>query len=537
MSLVDSKHQILNTGLTQHSAFLPSMESAAALRRTGWQQTAFSVFLNLFTASQIPYAISTMGWTWGIIIYTLMVTSNWWGGHMLIKSCVRADAYSWRDLGHAAFGYHGGLVVDYLQTIGIVLMGMLQTQNAGGYWGQAFPMVESVCSWWWILINALPLLIFFQIPSFGGTNVMKYATGLTVVCVLWRMALYLALMGYYGKYPYTCYGGQSTTSIFTGTCNMIYTFSVTNVLPEMMREMTKPQEMHRSWDLANYVAMPLFTLFGFWGFYLYGVFNQQATFSVQFQADNTNLLVYNIFALIGNLLPSVYNQLAVFMKVELSLGVMPTDWWTITSPEWARFPRIPPVVFRFVFRSCVLAVYVFVAEGLLSDGIGNIQGLIGAVAVAAFSFYLPWVIHWRIFRYEITPFTKIVCAFFFTLGVGAAIGGAIASGASMADMSGGFMVFPDDICSANAFYMGKFGGGGVDNPEDNGAFSKATGPGTFHDTFYTQTCLGPSVRLECAQPDVHCCAWDDDKGGVVCAPQAAHSLAAGNMSSMHAFLA
>lgn len=227
---------------------------------------------------------------------------------------------------------------------------------------------------------------------------------------------------------------------------------------------------------------------------------------------------------------------------------MPTDWWKITSPEWARYPRIPPVVFRFVFRTCVLAVYVFVAEGLLSDGIGNIQGLIGAVAVAAFSFYLPWLIYWRLHRHEMSVLSKVVCAFWFLLGLASAIGGAIASGSSMADMSGGFMVFPDDICSANAFYMGVFGGGGVNNPDNLGAFSKATGPGTFHDTFYTQACLGPSVRLECAQPDVHCCAWDDDKDGVVCcAPtdencqawevEALRSYASGNASASLRFVA
>jgi amino acid permease len=204
----------------------------------------FGVFLNLFTASQIPYAISTMGWGWGLTIFTLMLLSNWWGGHVLVDACCKTDTYTWRDLGTAAFGRGGGLFIDYLQTIGIVLMGMLQTQNAGGYWGQAFPDA-TVCSWWWIMINSLPLLIFFQIPSFGGTSIMKYATMLTVVCVAWRMVLYFSLMGYHGPYPYKCYGGQTWSSILTGTCNMIYTFSVVNILPEMMREMTNPKESIR----------------------------------------------------------------------------------------------------------------------------------------------------------------------------------------------------------------------------------------------------------------------------------------------------
>jgi len=358
---------------------------------------------------------------------------------------------------------------------------------------------------------------FFQIPSFGGTNIMKYATYLTVICVVWRMILYFSLMGYHGKYPYTCYGGQTLTSTLTGTCNMIYTFSVTNVLPEMMREMTNPREMHRSWFISQCFAMPLFMVFGFWGFYLYGVFNQQATFSVQFPATSTALMVYNIFALVGNLLPSVYNQLAVFLKVELQLGVMPTDWWSMSFPELAILPRVPPVVFRFFFRSTVLAIYVLTAMAFLSDGIGNIQGLVGALSVAAFSFYLPWVMYWRVHRHEMRVSMKVACAFWFTLGFGAAVAGAVASGMEMMKMSGGFFTFPQSICGANSFYMGVWGGGGVKkNPLHDGAFSDRKGPGSFHDTFYAATCRADGIRIDCAQPNLHCCDWDENQQQVIC---------------------
>jgi len=306
---------------------------------------------------------------------------------------------------------------------------------------------------------------------------------------------------------------------------MIYTFSVTNILPEMMREMTNPREMHKSWAAAQAVAMPLFTLFGFWGFYLYGLFNQQATFSVQFSPGNPWMIAYNIFALFGNLLPSVYNQLAVFLKVELSLGVMPTDWWGISFPEYAIFPKIPPVLFRFVFRTVVLVVYVFFATATLSMGIGNIQGLIGALAVAGFSFYLPWILYWKVFNQEMSTIMKVVCFFWFGLGLGAAIMGTVASGSSMAQMSGGFFVFPEDICPANSFYMGVFGGGGAKNDDRAGAFSKSKGPGSFYQTFYKNTCHPPElggdgdVNFDCAQPDVHCCSWDFNASMVTCQAQ------------------
>ena len=121
------------------------------------------------------------------------------------------------------------------------------------------------------------------------------------------------------------------------------------------------------------------------------------------------------------MLPYVYNQIALFLKVELTLGVMLTDWWSVSLPEHARFPSIPPVLFRFFVRCFVLAIYVFFAVATLSMGIGNIQGLIGALAGAGFSFCRPWILYWRVFRNEMSLGRKGNCFFWFMLGVSAAI--------------------------------------------------------------------------------------------------------------------
>merc|ERR1712107_134535 len=279
--------------------------------------------------------------------------------------------------------------------------------------------------------------------------------------------------------------------------------------------------MHKSWFISQVFAMPLFTLFGFWGFYLYGIFNQQATFSVQFSAQNPFMITYNIFALVGNLLPSVYNQLAIFLKVELQLGVMPTDWWKISFPEWARFPSIPPVVFRFLFRTAVLVVSVFTALATLTDGIGNIQGLVGALAVAAFSFYLPWLMYWRVFQHEMSIRMKMACAFWFILGFGVSVAGTYTSIIEMTKMSGGFLKFPETACAENSFYMGVWGGGGVySNKHKHGAFSRDKGEGSFYATFYQQACHAKDgidgVNILCAQPDLHCCSWNTESQAVLC---------------------
>ena len=48
----------------------------------------------------------------------------------------------------------------------------------------------------------------------------------------------------------------------------------------------KAERDARELGCCSIVAMPLFTLFGYWGYYLYGLFNQGDTFGAQFSPDN-----------------------------------------------------------------------------------------------------------------------------------------------------------------------------------------------------------------------------------------------------------
>lgn len=155
---------------------------------------------------------------------------------------------------------------------------------------------------------------------------------------------------------------------------------------------------------------------------------------------------------------------------------------------------------------------------VLSDGIGNIQGLIGALAVAAFSFILPWIIYFILFKEESATWFKVVTLFFFATGLIAALVGAVASAKSMGQMSAGLFKFDQADCQQNAFFMGEFGGSDIVNPKHQGAFSHDQGEGSFYATFYNWTCGidgSHPVRFECAQPE-GCCIWDHAKQKVVC---------------------
>mmetsp|Transcript_3689 Transcript_3689/g.9378 ORF Transcript_3689/g.9378 Transcript_3689/m.9378 type:complete len:553 (+) Transcript_3689:75-1733(+) len=516
----------VDVGLLAHGSLLQSLLSApqsnagaslrislaeAHLRRGSWPQAALNILFSMFAASQIPFAIAQMGWVGGIILFWTLCLCSWWSGHVLTDCCVRSEAYTWHDLGHAAFGRSGALLVEVLQTVGIVLTGMVQTQGAASVWQQAFPQVP-LCASEWILVNVAPYLLFLQIPSFGDSGLLGVASVLTVILTFWRVGMFLFLLDDWGSYEHVCYGGQTFSTVLSGVANMMFTFGVKNVMPEMTREMAVPSEMHKSWALANAIAIPIYAVFGFWGMYAFGIFNQGAGFVLQFK-DIPVVRAYNMASAVIGYLPLVYGQICIFLKVELKLGVLPTDWCRNTRPELNRCRCMPPMLFRLIFRLTVVSTYVFVAEALLGVGLGSFASLVGAISVSAFSFYLPWVLYLRFFWREMSCWRKALYLLWVLFGVAMAALGTYSSIKEMSNMavSGLFSA----QCRQNAFYMGQFNT--VDSLGDGG-YSNSTRPGSFYDTFYKAACTsldGSEANINCAQYGA-CCAFDEEAKRIAC---------------------
>ena len=74
------------------------------VRQCTRNQAAFNIFLYMFGATQIPYAIGQMGWTWGTVFMVTMSVSSYHSGHLLADICVRRRAYSWPAIGFLGFG-------------------------------------------------------------------------------------------------------------------------------------------------------------------------------------------------------------------------------------------------------------------------------------------------------------------------------------------------------------------------------------------------------------------------------------------------
>ena len=55
------------------------------------------------------------------------------------------------------------------------------------------------------------------------------------------------------------------------------------MMPEEVREMTAPHEIHSAYDLAYAFALPLYFVLGYGGFYYFGIFNSGANMLLNFR--------------------------------------------------------------------------------------------------------------------------------------------------------------------------------------------------------------------------------------------------------------
>ena len=453
------------------------------MRQCTRNQAAFNIFLYMFGATQIPYAIGQMGWLWGSVFMVTMSVSSYHSGHLLADICVRRRAYSWPAIGLVGFGAAGQYGIEALQTTNFVLSGVVQTQGAGSVWQQAFDR-SPICQWEWLLVSTAVFAVFLQIPSFGGSLPMKVATAITIVLTVWRVVLPAYLLPAEGRYCHTCYGGQTAASTLSAAANLVFTFGSHAMMPEEVREMVSPAEVHSAYDLAYAIAIPLYVLLGYSGFYVFGIFNSGANFLLNFP-DGPPVRALMVASAVFGYLPLSYGSILLFLKVELRLGVLPTDWLLASNGAANRTRGCPPVLFRLVFRCSVLGVYLLLAQMFLGVGLQNVVSLVGAIAICALTFYLPFVMHARIFWAEMTKLRLAWYALNVLFGVGVSVCGIYFT---MQDILGQSSagVF-DAACRENAFFLGSA-------PADAYSCSNDT---VFYREFYERACVQGDIA--CSQ--------------------------------------
>eukprot|EP00466_Bigelowiella_natans_P002151 jgi/Bigna1/142393/aug1.69_g17101 len=183
----------------------------------------------------------------------------------------------------------------------------------------------------------------------------------------------------------------------SAAANLVFSYGSHAVMPEEVREMRTDTDMFRSRNWANAVALPIYAVVGMWGFWAFG-----ANMILNFK-DGPAVRAYLISSAMLGYLPLTYGQILLFLKVELRLGVSPSDYLRHSNPERCAYDwikSVPPALFRFVFRLSVLSSYALVAEAFLGFGLQNMVSLVGAISVTALTFYLPFVLHFKLFEWD-----------------------------------------------------------------------------------------------------------------------------------------
>jgi len=307
------------------------------------------------------------------------------------------------------------------------------------------------------------------------------------------------------------------STIFQGAANLMGSLGVKVCVPEMVREMQNPRDYAKAWGYAQLFVVPLYIGIGLWGYALFGTFANVTSLFNNFK--NVGVLSgYFIFQPIAMMMPVCYGQILLFLKAELHWGVLPCDWWTVSNPGTNRFPSIPPVLFRLGFRCGVLAIWVFLALLAIGFPTAIVFSLFSAISSGAFSFWLPYICSLLCFGHQFGTLKKvvymlaIVVSLFFT-GIGV-----WSSSLALANLNTAKpFAFASTCTSVAGFFVGQFDSSNYHS--SGGAYSTATGPGTWHDTFYLGTCSAQG-RTCCAQPAFGCdggsCKWNADESQVIC---------------------
>ena len=141
----------------------------ALAQHGNWKAFVYDSFTMMFGATQLGYAMGRTGFFWGFFWLGFSVLSTWVSGHLIGEMCIRANVFTFADLGQAAMGRHGRHFALMCQWSGYYLVGVVQVAYSGASWDQAFSMVrafDGVCQWQWMIVSAAFMCIFVQIPSF-----------------------------------------------------------------------------------------------------------------------------------------------------------------------------------------------------------------------------------------------------------------------------------------------------------------------------------------------------------------------------------
>ena len=512
------------------------VSGVAAMQKAKWPSTSFSLLAVMFGATQLAYSLGQMGWGFGLGIIGLSGISTWVSGILIGRAAMKTGARSYPELGKKAFGKNGHRTIVTAQWMSYFLTGMTQIAFSGAGYQQTFKgtkLGHTFCTEGWMLITVCLLTPCAMVPSFDD------AVGMAVIVVsvqCFGLAIMYSQIATNGRYSSQglCYDQYTSSSVLATVANTAFAFGGHGVIPELIREMKEPKHFERAFNVAYGFTVPMYILSGAVGFWAWG--NASSANFVENLQSTPWVHAYNWINTVATFPLVVINQVALFLNVELSFGILPTDTWinsnrrefhktvtdqptrlkkskkqpssveegfayrplcapqhtnpfdddytyddrtnadtqtTITDPTGENPPRdhtldededeepsafavwlwqFPPILVRGVFRTGYIFAMYCGAYALIGVGLGNLTDLTGALGICALTYWMPFVIHakvfWREYSMKALAWNGVNIAF----GLFVSIAGTYFAAKDL--FSGSFTFFKETSCKEGAYFWG-----------------------------------------------------------------------------------
>jgi len=356
--------------------------------------TVLSIFVGLGLLSK-PYAIAKGGWISIPILAFLTVVSNKCG--KLIVDCYNTPqcrgSTSYGDVANQVFGYWGAvflilmIVLEWLAGVCICLLFI---------WANLEAMMTWVPRLYIVIISTavtLPTVWVLKLSDAWWLTLLGF---LAILCVVLTL-LYVAFS--YGELEDVDLDNTFGPNIPLSTGIFMLSLSGHSALPQVYREMSKPQDFNWVMDFSCFIMFVIYVGAGVSGYMIYGY--------------STDIIIStSMVKNPGGIMPKIVSLLVVlknFLTVNPFIAVLCDSSEVMMGIEEACMKQR-------IFRS-----FTFLAAAGLSylayDALPFLESISSAVCVMLTSFILPATFFLQLKGKTISMKTRIMCVCIFILSV------------------------------------------------------------------------------------------------------------------------
>lgn len=383
--------------------------NASRLMRTAsWGAGFYLITTDILGPYGVGFAIGTLGWGPGIVLYTIFAALAGYCGFLLWKLYLGLDSYEFplRNYGDLAFRIYGSIArhcVNVLQSLQLLLIcGQVIIQNGQGI-SQAskFRLCYVVC----ILIFVIVGFLVGQVRTLRNYGLASaVAVGLNLMVIFITMGVMansppnyaISVLGSAGSAnddgsitpnaqgdypPIIHYNGLPNPDSLLGSVNGlmqgVFAFGGAQIFVEVMAEMRRPFDFIKAMCIAQFFIWSVYLIYGCYTYYWQGQY--------AFQVSYLGLSVYG-FSVACNMMAVIAGLVAAGLYSNIGIKVLYNN---ILMDLF----KAPPLTTRggkicFAILVPIYWVTAFVIAAAIPDYFGFVS-IIAAFCVVQFSYSFP----------------------------------------------------------------------------------------------------------------------------------------------------